>query len=459
MAQSQTPPPKSKKPATKTSNKASPKASQLKGKGGRVAIVDALRTPFARVGTFYSDLNSVQLGAMAVAELVARSNLKADDIDQVIYGQTIMPHGTQFIGREVALACGMPNVDAYSVTRACATSFQSAANAVESILLGHADVVIAGGVDSTSSVQVPLSRKLSSTLREASFAKTLGDRLKVLSSLRPKDLIPEAPAITEYSTGKLMGESAEAMAKAWNVSRAEQDDIAHASHSNAAKAWKEGYWEDFVMTAFVPDSQGNVKPLRDDNLVRKNSERAGYDKLKPVFDKKLGTVTAANSSPLTDGASAMILMSEEKAKAMGYESLGYIRGYAFSAKSPEEDLLMGPVLAAPVALERAGATLADMDLIDMHEAFAAQIACNIRGLASREYIKKWTGRDKAVGDVDPTKLNVNGGSIAYGHPFGATGARVIGQTAFELKRRGGGMALTTACAAGGIGAAMVIEAD
>lgn len=433
------------------------KSSSLKGKGGRVAIVDALRTPFARVGTFYRDLNSVQLGAMAVAELTARSNLDAGDIDQIIYGQTIMSGGTQFIGREVALACGMPDVDAYSVTRACATSFQSAANAAESILLGHADVVIAGGVDSTSSVQVPLSRKLSSTLREASFAKSVTDQVKILSKLRPKDLIPEAPAITEYSTGMLMGESAEQMAKAWNVPRAEQDDIAHASHSNAAKAWAEGYWEDFVMTAFIPDSKGNVNPLRDDNLIRKNSDRAGYDKLKPVFDKKLGTVTAANSSPLTDGAAAMVLMSEDKAKALGYEPLGYIRGYAFAAKSPEEDLLMGPVLAAPAALERAGATLNDMDLVDMHEAFAAQIACNLRGLASKDYIQKWTGRSKAVGDVDPAKLNVNGGSIAYGHPFGATGARVVGQTAFELKRRGGGLALTTACAAGGIGAAMVIE--
>lgn len=430
----------------------------LKGKGGRVAIVDALRTPFARVGTHFGDLNSIQLGSMAVAELMARANLSADDIDQLIYGQTIMAHGTQFIGREIALACSMPNVDAYSVTRACATSFQSAANAAEAILLGRADVIIAGGVDSTSSVQVPLSRKLSTTLREASFAKTLGDRVKIMSRLRPRDLIPDAPAITEYSTGMLMGESAEQMAKSWNVSRSEQDDIAHASHSNAARAWQEGRMDDFVMTAFIPNGKGDVTPLRDDNLVRKHSERGGYDKLKPVFDRKLGTVTAANSSPLTDGAAAMVLMSEAKAKAMGYEPLAYIRGYAFTAKTPEQDLLMGPVLAAPVALEQAGATLADMDIVDMHEAFAAQIACNIRGLASKEYIRKWTGRDKAVGDVDPSKLNVNGGSIAYGHPFGATGARVVGQSAHELKRRGGSLALTTACAAGGIGAAMVIEA-
>lgn len=430
----------------------------LAGVNGRVAIVDAARTPFARIATHFRDHNVVDLGAMAVAELAARNNLDADDIDQIVFGQTIMAAGTQFIGREVALACGMPDVDAYSVTRACATSFQTAANAAESILLGRADVVIAGGADSTSDAPIPVSKKLAAALRDANFAKTVAERVKILSRLRPRDLLPTAPAITEYSTGLLMGESAEQMAKTWNVSRTEQDDIAHASHSNAARAWAEGRMDDFVISAFLDDRKGGATPLREDNLVRTNSKREGYDKLKPVFDRKLGTVTAANSSPLTDGGAAMVLMSEERAKALGHEPLAYIRGYAFAAKTPESDLLMGPVLATPAALEQAGVSLKDLDLIDMHEAFAAQIACNLRGLASKDYIRKWTGRDNAVGEVDTTKLNVNGGSIAYGHPFGATGARVIGQTAHELKRRGGGLALTTACAAGGIGAAMVIEA-
>ncbi|MDT0633898.1 acetyl-CoA C-acyltransferase FadI [Spectribacter hydrogenoxidans] len=431
--------------------------STLTGVGGRVAIVDALRTPFARIATHFRDHNVVDLGAMAVAELAARNNLDADDIDQIVFGQTIMAAGTQFIGREVALACGMPDVDAYSVTRACATSFQTTANAAESILLGRADVVVAGGADSTSDAPIPVSKKLAAALRDANFAKTMSQRVKILSRLRPKDLLPTAPAITEYSTGLLMGESAEQMAKSWGVTRAEQDDIAHASHSNAARAWAEGRMDDFVISAFLDDGKGGATPLREDNLVRTNSKREGYDKLKPVFDRKLGTVTAANSSPLTDGGAAMVLMSEKRAKALGYEPLAYIRGYAFAAKTPESDLLMGPVLATPSALEQAGVALKDLDLIDMHEAFAAQIACNLRGLASKDYIRKWTGRDQAVGEVDTTKLNVNGGSIAYGHPFGATGARVIGQTAHELKRRGGGLALTTACAAGGIGAAMVIE--
>ena len=428
----------------------------LSGPRGRVAIVAGLRTPFARMGTHFRDINAVDLGAMLVSEMVARSELSKSEIDQVVFGMTVMMPSAPFIGREIALACGMPDVDAYSVTRACATSFQTAANAAESILAGTADVVIAGGVDSTSHPPITISKKLTQVLRDAQSAKTLQQRLKLFSSLRPKDLLPVPPSITEYSVGETMGQSAEKMAKKWGVTREEQDDIAHASHSNAANAWAQGWMDDQVMTAFIPPKS---TPVQEDNLVRKDSKREGYGKLKPVFDKQYGTVTAGNASPLTDGAAGMILMSEEKAKALGYKPLGYIRGYHFAAKTPKDDLLMGPVRAAPVALDRAGVTLKDMDLVDMHEAFAAQIACNLKGLASKKYFEETMGRSQPVGEVDPSKLNVVGGSIAYGHPFGATGARVIVQTLNELQRRGGGLALTTACAAGGIGAAMVLETE
>lgn len=428
----------------------------LTGQGGRVAVVDALRTPFARIATHYRDLNAIDLGVMAVDALMKRNNLDKRDLDQLVYGMTIMIPEAPFIAREVALAMGMDDVDAYSITRACATSFQTTASAAESILTGQADVIIAGGTDSTSDVRIPLTKKLSSTLRDVNFAKTTGQKLKLLAGIKLRDVIPTPPAITEYSVGETMGESCEKMVKKWGVSRAEQDDIAHASHSNAARAWAEGRMDDQVIGTPVP---GRDTPLKEDNLVRTNSERAGYDKLRPVYDRDNGSVTAGNASPLTDGASALLLMSEEKAKALGYEPLGYIRGFAFAAKTPKEDLLMGPVLATPVALERAGLTLKDLELVDMHEAFAGQIACNLRGLASDSYIREMTAYDKAPGEVDTSKLNVNGGSIAYGHPFGATGGRVIGQTLHELKRRGGGTALTTACAAGGIGAAMVLESQ
>lgn len=425
-------------------------------RAGRVAVIDGLRTPFARIATHYRDLDAIDLGSMVVNELIARNNLEASDIDQLVFGMTVMIPEAPFIAREIALACGLDNVDAYSITRACATSFQTVASAAESILAGNAEIAIAGGTDSTSSARLPMSTKFSSVMRDVSFAKTTGDRLKLLSQLKLKDILPQAPSITEYSVGETMGQSCEKMVKKWGVSRAEQDDLAHASHSNAARAWQEGYLDHQVMSAFLPPKSS---PLKDDNLVRKNSVRSSYDKLRPAFDKATGSVTAGNASPLTDGAAATLLMSEAKAKALGLEPIGYIRSYAFAAKTPREDLLMGPVLAAPIALERAGIGLKDLTTIDMHEAFAGQVLCNIRGLESNSYAKDVLNRSKAVGEINRDILNVNGGSVAFGHPFGATGARVINQALYELKRRGGGLGLTTACAAGGIGAAMIVEAE
>lgn len=433
-------------------------ASSMTGPNGRIAIVAGVRTPFARMGTAFRDQNAIDLGAMAASELLARSGVPAAEVEQAIFGMTVMKPEAPFIGREIVLASGMdPRTDAYSITRACATSFQTAASGAEAIALGHADVVMTGGTDSTSDIAVPLSKRLSDALRDASQAKTGKDRLRILSRLRPRDLVPRKPSITEYSTGKTMGESAEQMAKTWGVTRAEQDDLAHASHANAAAAIADGRLDPYRMSAFVGNGD-KTNAVSEDNLVRTNSQRAGYDKLKPVYDKKLGSVTAGNASPLTDGAAALMLMSEDRAKALGYEPIAYIRSYAFAAKPPERDLLMGPVLAAPIALRRAGLALSDLTLVDMHEAFAAQVESNIRGMESSTYLPEMTG-DKPLGSFDRSILNVNGGSIAFGHPFGATGARVIMQTAYELKRRGGGLAMTTACAAGGVGTAMILERD
>ena len=427
----------------------------LSNANGRIAIVDGLRTPFARIATHFRDHSAIDLGALAVGELMARNGLGRRDIDQLIYGMTVMIPEAPFIAREVALQLGLDDVDAYSITRACATSFQTVASAAEGILAGSAEVVIAGGTDSTSSVRLPMSPKFSSTLRDVSFAKTAGARLKLLASLRPGDLLPQQPSITEFSVGETMGESTEKMVKKWGVSRAEQDDLAHASHSHAARAWREGRLDRQVMSVDLP-----AGTLKTDNLVRMNSERSSYDKLQPVFDRSgSGSVTAGNSSPLTDGASALLLMSEARARAEAREILGFIRSYAFAAKTPQDDLLMGPVVAAPIALDRAGLVLKDLTLVDMHEAFAGQLACNLRGLASERHAREVLGRQHALGEVDRDKLNVNGGSLAYGHPFGATGGRVILQALYELRRRGGGTALTTACAAGGVGAAMVLESE
>jgi acetyl-CoA acyltransferase len=269
--------------------------------------------------------------------------------------------------------------------------------------------------------------------------------------------VPVPPAIAEFSTGLSMGESAEKMAKENHISREAQDEFAHRSHTMAAKAWAEGKFDDEVMEVFVPDRFN--ESIREDNLVRKESSIEGYAKLKPAFDRKHGTVTAGNSSPLTDGASALLLMREDKAKAQGFDVLGFIRSYSFAALDPAGQLLMGPSYATPIALERAGIELSDLDLIDMHEAFAAQILSNTQAFESKEWAEKNLGRSEKIGDIDWDKFNVTGGSISIGHPFAATGARQITQTLRELKRRGGNLALCTACAAGGLGAAMVLEAE
>jgi acetyl-CoA acyltransferase len=287
-------------------------------------------------------------------------------------------------------------------------------------------------------------------------ARTLGQRLKLFSRLRPRDLLPVPPAVAEYSTGLRMGDTAEQMAKTHGITREQQDALAHRSHERAAQAWQEGKLADEVMTAFIPPYR---QPFSEDNNVRKGSSLADYAKLRPAFDRKHGTVTAANSTPLTDGAAAVILMTESRAKELGLKPLGFLRSYAFTAVDVWKDMLLGPAWATPLALERAGITLADLTLFDMHEAFAAQTLANLQMLSSERFARDVLGRTHATGEVDDAKFNVLGGSIAYGHPFAATGARMITQTLHELRRRGGGFGLVTACAAGGLGAAMVLEAE
>jgi acetyl-CoA acyltransferase len=429
------------------------------GNSTRVAIVAGLRTPFAKQGSAYKNLSALELGQMVVAELLARTGISPKEVQQVVYGQVLPSLVAPNIAREIVLGTGMPrDIDAFSVSRACATSYQSTVSVAEAILSGTIDCGVAGGADSASDVPITVSKKLSKALFEANKARTLAARLKAFSSLSPKDLLPVPPALVEYSTGLSMGESAEKMAKENGIPREEQDRLAHESHTKAARAWKEGWFDGEVMTVFVPNGKG-YEPYRKDNLVREDSRIENYAKLKPVFDRKYGTITAGNSSPLTDGASALLLMREDKAKAMGLSPLGYIRSYAFAALDPRGQMLMGPSYATPIALDRAGLELRDLDVIDMHEAFAAQVLSNLRAFESHRFAEEKLGRSKPIGEVDPAKFNPTGGSIAIGHPFAATGARQITQTLRELRRRGGNFALCTACAAGGLGAAMVLEVN
>lgn len=394
---------------------------------------------------------------MVVNGLLQQVDMEPQLVEQVVFGQVIQMPAAPNIAREIVLGTGMSvGTDAYSVTRACATSFQATANVVESILAGNIDVGIAGGADSSSVLPIGVSKHMASTLLALSKAKTLRQRLALLRSLCMKDLVPVPPAVAEYSTGLSMGQTAEQMAKTHGISREAQDAFAHRSHTLAAQAWHDGRIQDEVMTAFpAPYRQWIDK----DNNIREDSSLEAYAALRPAFDRQHGSVTAANATPLTDGAAALLLMREGRAKALGLTPLGYIRAYAFSAIGVEQDMLMGPSYATPIALDRAGVTLSDLALIDMHEAFAAQTLANVQMFASRQFAQDKLGRDDAIGEIDMDKFNVLGGSIAYGHPFAATGARMITQTLRELQRRGGGLALTTACAAGGLGAAMILEAE
>lgn len=423
----------------------------------RVAVVRGLRTPFVKSGTVFKDLSALDLGKLVVAELLARAKVDPKSVEQVVYGQVVPSLVAPNIAREVVLGTGMPRgIEAYSVSRACATSYQSAVNVAEAILAGTIECGVAGGADSASDVPIAVSKKLAEALIAASRARSLGERLKAFGGLSPKDLLPVPPALKEFSTGLTMGESAEKMAKENGISRRAQDELAHRSHSLAAAAWNDGRFEEEVMHVYVPPAFTSVN---EDNLVRKDSSLESYEKLKPAFDRKLGTITAGNSSPLTDGASALLLMSEEKAKADGFDVLGFIRSYAFAALDPAGQMLMGPSYATPLALDRAGIKLKDLDLIDMHEAFAAQVLSNTQAFESDDFARDKLGRSKRIGEVDWDKFNVCGGSISIGHPFAATGARQITQTLNELKRRKGNLALCTACAAGGLGAAIVLEAE
>jgi acetyl-CoA acyltransferase len=427
------------------------------GNGRRVAIIEGVRTPFARAGTTLRHLSAIDLGKIAVGELIQRTSVDPSSIDLLVFGTVIPSVLAPNIAREVALMPMLPkSLQAFSVSRACASANQAITDAADQIALGHADVAIAGGAESLSNVPILHARGFSDALVAASKAKSFGGRVQALAKLRPRDFIPVTPAIAEPTTGETMGQSAEKMAKINGISREAQDQLALASHLNAAAGTKDGRLTAEIAPVYLPPRYEQV--MTEDNGIRSDTSLEQLAALKPVFDRRHGTVSAGNASPLTDGGGAVLLMSEARAKALGYAPLAYIKSYAYAALDPGEQLLQAPVLAAPLALKRAGLALQDMDLVEMHEAFAAQVLSNLRGFESQHWAER-AGLSAPLGAVDRTKLNVMGGSIAIGHPFGATGARITTTLAHELKRRGGQFGLMTVCAAGGMGFSMVIERE
>ena len=424
--------------------------------GRRAVVVDGLRTPFIKAFTDFTQLDSIALGVAATRALLQKTNLGQREIDSIVWGGVILPSASPNVGREIALDLKLdPACEAMTVTRACASGLQAVTLAAAAIERGEADVVIAGGSDSTSNAEIKLPQKVVHALAPLALGKPDPQAvLRALGKLAPfTDIWPTQPKIAERSTGEVMGEAAEKMARRNGISREEQDAFAVQSHHRAAAAITSGRFDSEVRPVETPSG----KWVHGDGLVRADTNEEKLAKLRPVFAKD-GTVTAGNASPLTDGAAAVLLMSEEKARSLGYRPKAAFSSWAYVGVDPADQLLMGPALAIPKALERAGLTLADMDFVDLHEAFAAQVLCVLKMLGSAAFAAERLGKNKAVGDVDPSRLNVFGGSIALGHPFGATGARMVTTMANELERTGKERAILGICAAGGLGAAAILEA-
>ena len=423
--------------------------------GRRVAIVAGVRTPFLKSGSAFRDVSAVALARHAARELLFRSEIDGREVDEVIFSQVVPSVLAPNVAREVSLLPQLlPSVPAYTLNRACASSAQAIANAGDQIALGHADTILAGGVESLSDLPILHSRRFSRVLVDASRAKTFGGRVAAFGRARPRDLVPVTPAIAEPSTGESMGQSAEKMAKENGISREAQDELALRSHQRAAAATADGRLTAEIAPWF--GGPGMDQPIAADNGIRSDTSLESLAALRPVFDRRYGSVTAGNSSPLTDGASAVLLMAEAKASALGYAPLAYLRSYAVAAVDPGWQLLMGPVYAVPKALERAGLAWSDIGLFEIHEAFAAQVLSNVQAWGSQGWAER-LGLAGPVGEVDWDRTNVMGGSIAVGHPFAATGGRLVTTLANEMRRRDVQFGLVSICAQGGMGYAMVLE--
>ncbi len=408
----------------------------------RAVVVGGWRTPFVKAGTDFADLDVLDLAKVATAETLARTETAAKDVDEVVYGNVSRPVAYHNLAREIVLALGLPtDIYAASVGMACASACVAITTAADHIAVGTATSALAGGAESLSNVPIAYTPKLARALVRASQAKTLPQKAASFAEIRLSDLAPVAPGIKETSTGLTMGESAESMAAINRVPREEQDRWALRSHTNAARGWEDGRLAREVVPLFRNGGAVTV-----DGHIRRDTTLAKLATLRPVFDRAHGTITAGNASPLTDGASTVLLMSEERARAEGRTGLVVIRSYAYAAVDPADQLLIAPAYAIPLALERAGLSLSEIGLVEMHEAFAAQVLSTFRVL-----------EQNGTGRVDEGAVNVMGGSIALGHPFGATGARLVTTLANEMRRRGVQFGLASACAAGGNGAAIVLE--
>lgn len=418
----------------------------------RVAIIGGNRIPFVRSNTHYSLNSNQEMLTATLKGLVDRFNLNGEQLGEVVAG-AVIKHSRDFnLTREAVLDSGLaPETPCYDIQQACGTGLEAAILVANKIALGQIEAGIAGGTDTTSDAPICHSEGMRKILLEVNRAKTLGQRLKPLTKIRPKHFIPLTPANKEPRTGLAMGDHCQITAKQWNISREDQDQLAYDSHQKLAKAYESGFFDDLI-TPFEGVKQDGI--LRADTTLEKMAT------LKPCFDRKNGTMTAANSTTLTDGASAVLLASEEWAKEKGLPIQAYLTFTEVAAvdfTGKKEGLLMAPAYAVPKLLDRAGITLQDFDFYEIHEAFAAQVLSTLKAWEDPDFCQQRLGRDKPLGSIDRTKLNINGSSLATGHPFAATGGRIIASLAKMIDQKGSGRGLISICAAGGQGVTAIVE--
>ncbi len=426
--------------------------------GRRVAIVYGLRTPFIKSGTLIENLNSLELGKKVTIELLNRSEVDPESIEEVIFGTSLSTIRTSNLSREIALGAGIPSdVPAYTISSASLSSYRAITNGAEDIMAGDYDVVVAGGTESISNMPVLYNMRFRKVFKAYVRTRNPIRKLRQLLKLRIQDVVPSLQEIAEFSESISMAKHSEQIAKQSHISRNDQDAFSLRSHKLAFQATEDGRLQNETIRLFVPPNFSTAVSF--DTGIRKDIRMEDLSKLKPIYDKIYGTVTEGNSSALSDGASVVLMMSEEKAKAMGYEPLGYIRSFAYSAQSPKDQMLMGPVYSTSIALGKAGLGLQDIDLIEMHEASASQVISNLNAFSSKTFAEDRLGKSEAVGEINLDRLNVLGGSIAIGHPCSSTGFRLTITLLNELKRRGKHFGLVTSCAAGGLGAAIILERE
>jgi acetyl-CoA C-acetyltransferase len=422
----------------------------------RVAILGGIRIPFARANGAYNEASNQDMLTAAMRALVEKHDLKKLKLGEVAAGAVIKHSRDWNLARECTLGAGLhPETPAYDLQRACGTSLSATAQLACRIAAGEIDVAIAGGADSASDVPLSYSPNLQRTVLAMARGKSWTDKLRTLGDLRPWDLAPASPGITEPRTGLSMGQHCEEMAQEWQIGRREQDELALASHKNAAAAWQAGFFNDLVV---------EFHGLKRDNNVRADTSLDKLASLKNAFDPSpAGTLSAGNSSPLTDGAACVLLSSEEWARSRGLSPLAYLTHAETAAvdfvgiAGAKEGMLMAPAYAVPRMLDRAGLTLQDFDIYEIHEAFAAQVLCTLKAWESPEFCERKLGKKEPLGAIDRARLNPKGSSVALGHPFAATGARIVATLAKQLASRGSGRGLISICAAGGMGVTAILE--